>query len=102
VITVPVPPDESLEPIPLVQSVLDDFEREFRVFAEAPRLSVEHLPSYSRVVRVRADAIPGRQPALEQKLPARAAAALDRAGHKMPAGTEVTVSLLFPPPGAVV
>jgi len=99
VVTVPVPPEEPSEPIPLVRSVLDDFEREFRVFAESPTLRVERLPSYSRIVRVRVQAIPGRHQTLEQKLPARMAAGLERAGHKLPAGTEVTVSLLFPPPG---
>jgi small conductance mechanosensitive channel len=99
VITVPVPAEEPPDPLPLVRSILDDFEREFRVFADMPTLAVDDLPSYSRVVRVQARAIPGRHQSLEQKLPARLAAGLERAGHPMPSGTEVAVSLLFPPPG---
>ncbi len=97
VVTVPVPPEEPSEPMPLVRSILDDFEREFRVFAESPTLRVEKLPSYSRVVRARVHVIPGRHQMLEEKLPGRMAAGLERAGHKLPSGTEVTVSLLFPP-----
>jgi len=37
---------------------------------------------------------------VEQKLPARLSAGLERAGHPLPKGTEVGVSLRFPPPGA--
>jgi small-conductance mechanosensitive channel len=99
VITVPVPREEPAEPIPVVRSAFEDFDREFRALAEKPTFEVEDLPSYSRVVRVRARAIPGRHAALEQKLPTRLAAALERAGHPLPKGTDVAVSLRFPPPG---
>lgn len=99
VITVPVPREEPAEPIPVVRSAFEDFDREFRALAEKPTFEVDDLPSYSRVVRVRARAIPGRHAALEQKLPTRLAAALERAGHPLPKGTDVAVSLRFPPPG---
>lgn len=97
-ITVPVPA-EVADPVSLVRSIVDDFEREFRVFAGPPVFKLEHLRTYSRVVRVRAQVIPGRQPPLEQKLPGRMAGGMQRAGHAMTAGTEVAVSLLYPPPG---
>jgi len=100
VVTVPVPREEPEDPIPLVRGILDDFEREFRVTAEEPSLSVEDLPSYSRVVRVRMWAVPGRTALVEQKLPLRMAAGLARAGHPMPEGTDVAVSLQYPPLGS--
>ena len=99
VITVPLPPEEPADPIPLVRSMLEDFEREFRAFVQPPVLEVDRLPSYARVVRVKARAIPGKHTIVEQKLPARLAAGLERAGHPMPAGAEVSISLRVPPPG---
>ncbi len=99
-VTVPVPREGLADPMPVVKAILDDFEDEFRVFVGQPTLRVEDLPSYARAVRVRVRAIPGRQALLEQKLPARLAAGLERAGHPLPAGTEVSVSLRYPPPGA--
>jgi small conductance mechanosensitive channel len=100
VITVPVPPEEPAEPVPLVRSLLEDFEREFRAFVRPAVLELDRLPSYARVVRAKAHAIPGKHTTVEQKLPARLAAGLERAGHPMPAGTEVSISLRVPPPGA--
>ena len=100
VITVPVPREEPAEPIPIVRAILEDFDREFRAIDEKPKFEVDDLPSYSRVVRVRLHAIPGRHAAVEQKLPARLSAGLERAGYPLPKGTEVGVSLRLPPPGA--
>ncbi|MBE9566305.1 MAG: mechanosensitive ion channel family protein, partial [Proteobacteria bacterium] len=97
VVNVPLPPDQPADPTPFVQSVLADFEREFRVFVEKPLVEpADSLPTYSRLVRVKIKTIPGRHPLVEQKLPARMTAALERAGHPVPSGTEVTLSLLFP------
>ncbi|HUU54045.1 MAG TPA: mechanosensitive ion channel domain-containing protein [Armatimonadota bacterium] len=101
VVNIPLQPEEPADPAAFAQAVFRDFEREFRVFVAPPSVgSVETLPTYSRLLRVRVNAIPGRHTIVEQKLPARVAAALDRAGHALPAGTEVTCSLLFPAPGA--
>ena len=102
VITVPVPAEEPADPIPLIRSILEDFEEEFRVFAKAPMLQLDNLPTYSRVVRVKAHAIPERHALLEQKLPTRVAASLDRAGYALRPGTEVGVSPRFPAPGSKV
>ncbi|HUU55055.1 MAG TPA: mechanosensitive ion channel domain-containing protein, partial [Armatimonadota bacterium] len=100
VVNIPLQPQAPADPAGFAEGVFKDFEREFRVFVERPSVgSVETLPTYSRVLRVRVNAIPGRHTIVEQKLPARVAAALDRAGHALPAGTEVTCSLLFPAPG---
>jgi len=100
VVNIPLQPEAPADPAAFAEGVLKDFEREFRVFVEKPSVgSVETLPTYSRVLRVRVNAIPGRHAIVEQKLPARVTAALDRAGHALPAGTEVTCSLLFPAPG---
>ncbi len=100
VVTIPVPREEPQDPIPLVKSILGDFDAEFRVFAAEPRLQVADLPSYARVVRARMRVVPGRDTLLEQRFPARVASALKRAGHALPEGTEVGVSLRYPPPGA--
>ena len=100
IVNVPLPPDQPADPTPFVQSVLADFDREFRVFVGKPLVEpAESLPTYSRLVRVKIKTIPGRHPLVEQKLPARMTAALERAGHPVPSGTEVTLSLLFPPTG---
>ena len=100
-VNIPLPPEEPARPTEFAAELLRDFDREFRVFAEAPDVQpVESLPTYARLLRVRVKAIPGRHTIVEQKLPPRATAALARAGHAVPTGTEVTVSLLFPPPGA--
>jgi len=100
VVTIPVPREEPQDPIPTVKSILDDFETEFRVFATEPRLEVAELPSYARVVRAKMLLVPGRHTLMEQKLAARVSAGLTRAGHPLPEGTEVGVSLRYPPPGA--
>jgi len=100
VVNIPFPAEAPADPVAFAAGVFKDFEREFRVFVETPSVGlVETLPTYSRVLRARVNAIPGRHTIVEQKLPARVTAALDRAGHALPAGTEVTCSLLFPPPG---
>ena len=98
-ITVPLPGEQPTDPLPLVRAILEDFDREFAVFAAPPTLALDHLPTYARVVRVTARALPGRHAALEQKLPARLASALERAGHPLPAGADVSISL-FSAPGA--
>jgi small-conductance mechanosensitive channel len=101
VVNIPLPPEEPASPAEFARELFRDFDREFRVFAEPPTVQpVESLQTYARLLRVRANAIPGRHTIVEQKLPARVTAALERAGHSVPSGTEVTVSLLFPPPGA--
>jgi small-conductance mechanosensitive channel len=101
VVNIPLPPEEPARPAEFARAVFEDFDREFRVLTEPPSVHpVESLPTYARLLRVRVNAIPGRHSIVEQKLPARVTAALERAGHPVPTGTEVTVSLLFPPPGA--
>ncbi len=100
VVTIPVPREEPENPIPIVKSILGDFDAEFRLFAAEPKLQAADLPSYARVVRARMRVVPGRHTLLEQKLPARISAGLTRAGHPLPEGTEVGVSLRYPPPGA--
>ncbi|MBN1461841.1 MAG: mechanosensitive ion channel [Armatimonadetes bacterium] len=100
VVTIPVPREEPQDPIPAIKAILDDFETEFRVFATEPKLQVADLPSYARVVRARMRLVPGRHTFMEQKLAARMTAGLTRAGHPLPEGTEVGMSLRYPPPGA--
>jgi len=102
VITVPVSQDAPEDPVSLVRSALEDFEREFTVFAERPEVALDTLPTYARVVRITTRAIPGRHSFVEQKLPSRLSAALERAGHPLPAGTDVSVAPLFPPLGEVL
>jgi len=97
VVTVPV--GAVAEPERVVSSVFEEFDREFGVFAGPPVVRpAEQLGSYGRVVKAEVRAIPGRQGLLEQKLPARVAARLERVGHPLPTGTEVSVTLKFPPP----
>jgi small conductance mechanosensitive channel len=100
VVTIPVPREPSEAPLPAVKSVLADFEVEFRLLAAEPIIEVAELPSGSPAVRARMRVVPGRQTLLEQKLPARMKAGLERAGHPLPEGMEVGVSLRYPPPGA--
>lgn len=89
------------DPERIVSSLLDDFDREFAVFAGRPALNpAEQLGDYGRVVRAEVGAIPGRQALLEQKLPARVAAGLERTGYSLPPGAEVSVALKHPPPGS--
>ncbi len=98
-VNVPFAADGPDEPIPLVRSLLEDFDRELRVFAEAPVVGpVEELPTYARVVKAETRSIPGRQSLVESKLPARLKAGLERAGHSLPAGTEVSIALTHPAP----
>ena len=97
-ITVPVAEDQPEDAISVVRSILDDFEREFTVFVEPPEVAQDRLPTYARVVRITTHAIPGRHSFVEQKLPARLSAALERAGHPLPSGTDVSVALLYPLP----
>jgi len=102
VVNIPLSPDAPEDPVAFADEVLKDFEREFRVFAQTPPAGVvETLPTYARVLKVRVNAIPGRHTIVEQKLPTRVTAALERAGHALPAGTEVTCSLLFPAVGGM-
>ena len=99
IVTIPLPSEQAEEAVRLIRSVLEDFDREFQAFAEPPQVgSPEDLATYARVVRVETRARPGRDNFVEQKLPSRMAAAMQRAGHKMPEGTEISVSLVFPPP----
>lgn len=99
VAAVPVPREDPGDPVPIVQRILDDFDGEFKVFAQPPTLRVDDLPSYSRVVRVEMRAIPGRHSLVEQKLAARVGAGLKRAGYALPSGTDVAVTLRYPPLG---
>ena len=98
-VTVPVPrPDGDL--IPLMQRALADFDSEFRVLADLPTVAVAvDLPSYAPVVRAEVLVIPGRQGLVEAKLATRLAAALERAGHPLPPGTEVSLCLRYPGAG---
>jgi small conductance mechanosensitive channel len=99
-VNVPFPHEEPEDPAAAVQPILDDFEREFQVFVEAPAVGpVESLPSYARVLKLETRSIPGRQSILESKLPARLKAGLERAGHALPSGTEISVALRYPAPG---
>jgi small conductance mechanosensitive channel len=101
VVNVPLPQDAPEDLASLVRPILDDFDREFRVFAQPPALGqAENLPTYARVLKVETHSIPGRQSIVESKLPARLTGALERAGHALPAGAEVSVSLRYPPPGS--
>jgi hypothetical protein len=85
----------------VIRPVLEDFDHEFRVFSRPPTVGpVEDLPTYARVVKVETRSIPGRESLVEGKLPARLKAALERAGHALPEGTEISVSLRYPAPAA--
>jgi len=94
VVSVPFAEEVPADPAALVGGVLEDFEREFQAFARPPVLGpVERLPTYAAVLRAEVRAIPGRQSLIEQKLPGRLAAALERAGHPLPAGTDIGLAL---------
>lgn len=78
----------------ILRQALQDFDREFRAFSHPPALqSPQTLPSYARVLPISLRVVPGRQAFITDKLPLRLAAALARAGHPLPEGTEVTVVL---------
>ena len=99
-VTVPFARDATGDLPALVRRILDDFEREFQVFAGPPQVGeAEELPTYARLIRAAIRVIPGRHPIVEQKLAGRMTAALDRAGHPLPQGTDVGVVLrpLAPP-----
>jgi len=107
VLTVPFPrgtvrpAGQQADEADLVRGILDDFEREFAVFAQPPVIGpAEDLPTYACVIRAELRCTPGRQSVLDQKLPARVTAALERAGHPLPAGTDVGLVLLPLPRGA--
>jgi len=100
-VTVPLPADGPPDPLAFVARVLEDFERELRVFTRPPAVGpIDDLPTYARIARATVCAIPGRHSLVEQKLPARITAAFRRAGHPLPDDTEVTVVLRFPPPAS--
>lgn len=83
----------------LVKSILNDFDREFQVFAEQPIVGpLEELSTYARLVRAELRCIPGRQSVVEQRLPGRVAAALERVGLPLPAGADVGLALRALPP----
>lgn len=96
-LTVALPHEVPPDPGPLVAAVLADFDREFRVWAQPPRMGAcEELPTYARVLRAELRVRPGRQGVVEQRLPARLAGALDRAGLPLPPGGEVGLTLRLP------
>jgi len=100
VVNIPLPGGEA-DLVSLVQAALADVDREFGLFAQPPVIGpVTDLPTYAPVLRVEVRVIPGRQGLAEAKLGSRVSAALERAGHPLPAGTEVSLSLRYPPPGA--
>jgi small conductance mechanosensitive channel len=85
----------------LIRSILEDFDREFAVFADPPQIGpIEDLATYARLVRAEVHVIPGRHVIVEQKLPGRVAGALERAGRPLPKGADVGLALrpLAPPP----
>ena len=85
----------------IVRQALQDFDQELHVFTDAPSLDPPQiLPSYARVVAITLHVIPGRQALVTEKLPGRLTTILARAGHPIPEGTEVTLALAYPPPGA--
>ena len=98
-VTIPLPSEQPNDALPLIRSALEDFDREFQAFTDPPQVgSPEDLATYARVVRVETRSRPGRETFVEQKMPSRMAAAMQRAGHNLPEGTEISVALLFPPP----
>lgn len=87
-------PDDDYDATAILRQVLQDFDREFRAFSHPPVLqSPQMLPSYARVLPISLRVVPGRQAFIADKLPLRLTAALARAGHPIPEGTEVTVVL---------
>jgi small-conductance mechanosensitive channel len=99
VVNIPLPREAPADPIRLVSAILDDFDKEFGVFVRPASIETHDLPSYARLVRAQTRSVPGRHLLVEQKLPPRLASALERAGHPLPAGTEISISLQYPPPG---
>ncbi len=94
IVTVPFARDAAGDPAELVRAVLGDFEREFGVFTEPPAIGTsEELSTYGRLIRAEIRCVPGRQSIIDQKLPGRVAAALERAGHALPPGTDVGIAL---------
>ncbi len=92
-ITIPLPSEDPDAALSLIPDALDDFDREFHVFAQPPNIgSAQTLATYARIVRVETRSRPGRDTFVEQKLPSRMAAALQRAGHDLPDGTEISVA----------
>jgi small conductance mechanosensitive channel len=101
VVTAPFARDATDDLPALVRGILEDFDREFAVFADPPEIGdAENLATYARVVRAEVHVVPGRQAIVEQKLPGRVAGALERAGRPLPQGTDVGLALrpLAPPP----
>jgi len=99
VLTVPLAQAGPADPAALTRDILTDFDREFAVFALPPLAGrVEDLSTYARILRTEIRVVPGRQPIVEQKLPGRLAAALERAGHPLPAGTDIGLALRPLPP----
>ncbi len=102
-LTVPLPTDASADTDKLVGDILSDFDREFSVFWGPPKtLGGEALDTYAHVLRVETHSIPGRHTLVEQKLPARLKAGIERGGHSLPAGTDVSIALRYPAPGEKV
>ncbi len=91
VLNVPLSSSEQ-EAAEVVERALADFDAEFQVFSQPPEI-------YAPVLKVDLRAIPGRHDIVQGKLSARLTAALDRAGHPVPAGTEVSMALRYPAPG---
>ncbi len=80
-----------------VLPLLDDFDAEFRVFAQPPRAEAPvALSTSARLLPVTLHVIPGRQTLVTEKLAPRLTAALTRAGMPLPEGTEASVVLALP------
>lgn len=91
-VNIPLPEEGSSDVVPLVRGALDDFDREFGVFAEPAVMGpVEELPTYARVLRIEARTIPGRERIVEEKLAQRVVGALTRAGYSLPTGAEISL-----------
>jgi len=83
-----------------VSAALQDFDQEFQVFAGPAKITgVEELLTYARLLRAEVQVIPGRQGIVEGKLSARLTTALGRGGYALPADTEVSLCLRYPPAG---
>jgi len=80
----------------IVRQALQDFDRELHAFTAAPEVGpAEMLASYARVLPVSLRVAPGRQGLVTEKLAARLTAAIQRAGHPLPEGTEVSLALAY-------
>ncbi len=100
-LSVPFASPEPAGAAALVRVALEDFDREFQVFAQPPVLgAMEDLPTYARVLRAEIRTLPGRQLIVEQKLAARLTAGLERAGHALPAGADIGLALRPLPPAS--